>query len=366
MTNSTEIVTGGVERWRLVEVRKEGTPSVIALSGIPQTVGRVNDALVCLNYASISKRHAEIRMGPSGPVVHDLNSTNGTFVNGERVDQAELAEGDVVRFANCVFKVERLQDCDFEATADEETLPWVESLIRFDALMDSPGPIPNYQPIVHLRRHAEIVGYEMLARSDIEGLKYPQQMFATAKILNQEVSLSILLRETGVRSALTMASPGSLFLNTSPNEVGDPRFLDSLGELRRLAPSLPITIEIHEAAVTGREQMRTLADRAGELDMRIAYDDFGAGQARLDELAECPPDVLKFDIQLVRGIDGVDERRLRMIESLVEVSRSLGATTLAEGVETRAEAVVCRQLGFDLAQGFLFGRPKPLSVLAIE
>ena len=91
----------------------------------------------------------------------------------------------------------------------------------------------------------------------------------------------------------------------------------------------------------------------------LAYDDFGAGQSRLNELAQCPPDYLKFDMSLMRGIDAASPQRQRLLATLVKMVRDLGIHSVAEGVETPAEADACRQMGFDLGQGFFYGRPAP-------
>ena len=69
--------------------------------------------------------------------------------------------------------------------------------------------------------------------------------------------------------------------------------------------------------------------------------------------------MLKFDMKLVRGIDIAPKSKRQMVESLVHMTRDLGITPLAEGVETEEEATVCQQLGFELFQGFLFGSPIP-------
>ena len=81
-----------------------------------------------------------------------------------------------------------------------------------------------------------------------------------------------------------------------------------------------------------------------------------AGQARLLELVEIPPDYLKFDMSLVRGIDRAPVTRVRMVRSLVTMVRSLDIACLAEGIETKAEYNTCKDLGFTHAQGYLLGR----------
>jgi EAL domain-containing protein (putative c-di-GMP-specific phosphodiesterase class I) len=94
-----------------------------------------------------------------------------------------------------------------------------------------------------------------------------------------------------------------------------------------------------------------------DLGMRLAYDDFGAGQSRLMELADVPPDVLKFDMRMIHGLSHASDERQNMVRSLVKIVRSLAVVPLAEGIETGDEAAICRDLGFELAQGYFFGRP---------
>jgi EAL domain-containing protein (putative c-di-GMP-specific phosphodiesterase class I) len=74
-------------------------------------------------------------------------------------------------------------------------------------------------------------------------------------------------------------------------------------------------------------------------------------------LADVPPDVIKFDMGLIRGLSQASEERQTMVRSLVRIVRELNVVPLAEGVESRDEAVACVSFGFELAQGFFFGRP---------
>ena len=94
-----------------------------------------------------------------------------------------------------------------------------------------------------------------------------------------------------------------------------------------------------------------------DLQMQLAYDDFGAGCARIRELAEVAPDVLKFDRLLIKDIHLATSRRQNMVASLAAMALDLGVEPLAEGIECREEADVCREMGFTQAQGYHFGRP---------
>ncbi|GJE10415.1 MULTISPECIES: EAL domain-containing protein [Methylobacterium] len=87
-----------------------------------------------------------------------------------------------------------------------------------------------------------------------------------------------------------------------------------------------------------------------------ALDDFGAGFAGLSLLANFRPDLIKIDMDLLRGID-TDAGRHAIVSGVVAIARDLGVTVLAEGVETAAELDVLRGLGIALVQGYLFAKP---------
>jgi EAL domain-containing protein (putative c-di-GMP-specific phosphodiesterase class I) len=161
-----------------------------------------------------------------------------------------------------------------------------------------------------------------------------------------------------VRSGQILPIDQSLFVNTHPVEMVDlDLMIFSLGELRELEPRRPLVLEIHEAAVTCGEQMRTCRAALKELRIGLAYDDFGAGQARLVELVDVPPDYLKFDMRLVQNLESASMERQRMLASLVKMVQDLGITPLAEGIEQEGDHEICRQIGFICAQGFLYGYP---------
>ena len=152
----------------------------------------------------------------------------------------------------------------------------------------------------------------------------------------------------------------ALFLNVHPAELERPGLVPAVVEARAKAPQLRMTLEVHEGALADLESVDRLRTQLSRSGVGIAYDDFGAGQARLLELAEVPPHYLKFDMSFVRGIDTAPASRQRLLTSLVSVARDLLVYTVAEGVETAEEADVCMRIGFTHAQGFFFGRPRPI------
>lgn len=88
-------------------------------------------------------------------------------------------------------------------------------------------------------------------------------------------------------------------------------------------------------------------------------DDAGAGYAGLRHILQLRPDVIRLDIGLVRGID-TDPIRLALTRSPVAFAAEIGATLIADGIETHAEHQMLRRLHLGYGQGYLLGRPAPL------
>jgi EAL domain-containing protein (putative c-di-GMP-specific phosphodiesterase class I) len=219
-----------------------------------------------------------------------------------------------------------------------------------------------FQPIVSMPSK-QVEAYEALGRGTYTGLpESPVELFDLAGALGPDVQaeLSRLFRRQAVELVRERKDPLLVFLNTHPADLETPGLLESLPELRSAAPQLKLVLEIHESALAQPDIMSWLHGRLGEIGVGLAYDDFGAGQARLFELAEAPPEYLKFDRRFVTGIDTAPASRKQLVRSLVAAVRELNAKPVAEGVETAEEAEACLSAGFMLAQGHHFGLPQPI------
>src|SRR6476469_2363579 len=284
------------------------------------TVGRKPDASLSIPSPTVSREHAELTVIERGMLLRDLGSTNGTFVNGVRIQQpCTVNHGDLLQFGQVVFRV--VQQCAESGplTIQDDSCDRALALIQFDQLMNQRAVSPHFQPIVAIGDR-RVLGYEVLARSRFFGLRDPHSMFAAAKVLDLEAELSRILRDEAIRSGKILPPDRVLFVNTHPAEIDDLELLIfSLGELRNLEPVRPLVLEIHEAAVTCGEQMRNLRAALTDLKIGLAYDDFGAGQARLVELVDVPPDYLKFDMSLVQNLGTASHERQRMLGSLVKL-----------------------------------------------
>lgn len=349
--------------WSLVS---HGDGSGIALRKFPCQVGRQPGLEVRILHPTVSLVHAEIRREGDKLIICDLGSRNGTFVNGKRLTQPQAAgAGDLIQFGGAIFRLNHQAQTDITMTCQTtEAGDLALALAQFDKLISEPVVVPFYQPIVQAS-DGKAIAYEALARSSLFGLDNPAQMFRAAEYFQMEAELSRLLRKAGLTISSAETQP-HLFLNTHPAELADlKRLILSLREIRRVRPKQPITLEVHEAAAVDLATIKMLRLVLTDLGMTLAYDDFGAGQARLNELVEARPDFLKFDRKLIAGLNSAPSSRQQLVQSLVSMSRQLEITTLAEGVETEEEARACQQIGFELMQGFYFGRPAKFNVATV-
>jgi len=364
-TGAQELPTAFLERYPEAGGPAERTP----LLKLPFVIGRSEGADHTVYSSKVSKEHAVIEVTGGRYAVRDLSSTNGTFVNGERASQSFLEDGDIIHLAHIEFCFRHARVPD---GADAERAQLLEqtqlivadqpaSLIRGGELLRellTNGAVEIlYQPIVDLRTRST-VAFEALARGTHPELSAnPATLLALADQCDLVVELSRLFAKRAVIASQRLPRGSKVFVNVHPRELEHPDLIDALAELAALtSPDHQVVLEIAEASVTDVSAMIKNRDAFTSLGLQFAYDDFGAGQARLIELADIPPDYLKFDKAVIEGIEAAAPRQ-EMVSALLRVVRRLGVRVIAEGVETEVVAGICHRLGCDLGQGYLFGRP---------
>jgi len=362
--------------WFLEGATAGGDALFIPLESLPFQIGRDNSCELRLISKDVSRLHAHIdRLGDDGLQLTDLGSTNGSFVNRERLQghvPVPLHAGDILHFGKSEFRLKS------KSNQLNQTVV-VNDFMNMTVMADLSAPLPEhfalqereflemlgqdlvtvaYQPIVDFEER-RLVAYEVLGRGKHPSLpQAPIRLLEMAGLLGKEVALSQAFRLAGARAAAQIPGPVRLFMNTHPLEMFTEELYASLTRLQAMAPNMDLVIEVHETAVAEVDKMTTMAQRLRGMGIKFAYDDFGAGQSRLNELAEVPPDFVKFDMSLIRNIDQASPTKQNMLARLVHMVKDLGAVALAEGVETEGEAVLCQSMGFQLCQGYLTGRPK--------
>ncbi|MDB5812887.1 MAG: diguanylate phosphodiesterase [Rhodocyclales bacterium] len=361
-------------QWFLESVAADGSIVTRNIDQLPYRIGRDADNHLVVAAVGLSRHHAYLTLDVSTRLkLTDLDSTNGSFVNRERVEGSRLLQvGDILHFGTAEFRLKEYMIVEGEAAPTTSTHTvvispgtmlseyFVAHEAEFMALLAGRGLTGAAQPIVHAA-DSTVFAYELLGRAKMPPLPTsPIRLFELAATLHREVELSVAFREYGLRAMVPFLNGCAVFVNTHPKETFTEEFYRSLQRLLRDFPLLDLVVEVHETAVTETAQMRILAERLKDIGVRFAYDDFGAGQARLNELGETPAHFVKFDMGLIRDIDRASERKRRVVGDLVRLILDLGSIPLAEGVETEAEAQVCRDMGFQLLQGYLTGKPTPV------
>jgi EAL domain-containing protein (putative c-di-GMP-specific phosphodiesterase class I) len=194
---------------------------------------------------------------------------------------------------------------------------------------------------------------ELLLRSAERRLAMPSAIFEAAERLGRVAEVGRVVRRL---AAAVPAAGASLFVNVHPSELEDEDLYSAQAPLSRCA--CDVVLEVTERGSLERvSDLEGRIRRLRELGYRVAIDDFGAGYAALNSFAALRPDVAKLDMGLVRGVDR-DPYRRTLIATVLAMCRDLGILSVAEGIETPQEREVLVDLGCDLLQGFLIGRPE--------
>ena len=224
-----------------------------------------------------------------------------------------------------------------------------------------------YQPIVVLTS-GRIVGVEALVRWDhpTRGPIDPTEFVGLAEENGTILALGRAVLQTAARQVVEWHRlPGleslQLSVNLSPLQLQQPGFIDEVVSEIHDAGIDPndLTFEMTETAMF-RDIGATIAtlEALRDLGIRIAMDDFGTGYSSLAYLRRFPVDSLKIARELIAGpAESDDPEAWAFARAIVALGRSLGLSTVAEGIETSEQLRVLRGLGCGLGQGYLFGKP---------
>ena len=359
-------------QWCLEAIADGDSKWQVAIESVPFVIGRADDCNLKLTDDRVSRHHSEIRKSGDIVWIQDLESTNGTFVNQNKINQSQLLEiNDVIIIGKYKFRVQSISSSasfkDNEtifATLSKEIRELSYFEPKFRKLIRTRGVIPHYQPLYSFSDMTK-AGYEILGRIFDKDLpSNPAELLDLAETLGCGSELSSLFREVGVEMVKDLPEFPLLFVNSSKFEIHEiDALLASMQRIHDIAPSNKIILEINEKAAGSASDLMAIRDGLEKMDMGLAFDDFGVGQTRLLELSKTPPDYLKFDISLIQKIHLAPKRLHQMISTFIQASHDLGIFTIAEGIECSEEAKVCQQLGFDLGQGYFLGRPVPVDII---
>ncbi|SFC22275.1 EAL domain, c-di-GMP-specific phosphodiesterase class I (or its enzymatically inactive variant) [Alkalibacterium subtropicum] len=233
---------------------------------------------------------------------------------------------------------------------------WLDDLIKAKNIR------MYFQPII--TQTGMIYGYEMLARffDDAGTIVYPDKVFPAAKLRGRTFALDRLCRMQGVRQIKRLYDDQKAFINFIPTAIYQPEYC--LRTTAALANSLSIKSNRFVFEVVETEQV----DDADHLKSILTYyqnngfdyalDDVGSGYNTLDLLGELKPPYVKLDMTISQGVSQCPEKQAIAI-AFLKKAKHYGAMGLAEGIENLRDFDWLKDKGYDLFQGYLFGKPLP-------
>jgi diguanylate cyclase (GGDEF)-like protein len=221
----------------------------------------------------------------------------------------------------------------------------------------------HFQPIVNLDQ-GKIFAYEALCRTiGPNPFDNIEELFREAKISNKILQLDMRCRENGI--ALSSAQgikekEALLFLNICPTSLLCPNHTAGTTDIMAIQHGLQIqniVLEITEQeAVSNYRLFRKAVDHYRSKGFRIAIDDFGAGYGGLKMLSVLEPDFVKIDQHFFKD-SPKSNLNFNLIDSIATACHRIGIDVIAEGIENENDLRICREIGIDLAQGYLLARP---------
>jgi diguanylate cyclase (GGDEF)-like protein len=251
-------------------------------------------------------------------------------------------------------------DSDVEVKRFNTDIQWVPVIrdalqenrfgLNFQPIMKvADGRISHYEVLVRLQGKdgAEVPPMEFIPSAERMGLMHKLDFWVLDKSIEYLADLSPQLYEMNLSINLSV---GALH---QPNLIS---FIQNKLEIFWVDPAR-LTFEITEtAAVTNYHQIHEAINRLKALGCRFALDDFGAGFSSFEYIKRFPVDYLKIDGQFVRGLRHDPTDRV-LVKAMVDIAKQLGKRVIAEYVDNPDTLGLLDQLGVDLVQGYLIGKP---------
>jgi EAL domain-containing protein (putative c-di-GMP-specific phosphodiesterase class I) len=217
-----------------------------------------------------------------------------------------------------------------------------------------------FQPIVDVAAGC-IWGYEALVRG-MDGQGAGAVLAAVTEANRYTFDQACRVKAIELAGAhMPRGSTARLSINFMPNAVYEPRacIRATLGAAARTGfdPKRLMFEFTENEKIADTAHVQNIIASYKQMGFLTALDDFGAGYAGLGLLAQFQPDLIKIDMELVRGAPSSPAKQA-VLRGIVRIAGELGISVLAEGIETEAEMLVLRAAGVSLMQGYLFARPQ--------
>lgn len=266
------------------------------------------------------------------------------------VDLAELEA--TVRKAGLARSFARLQREALDAVRSEDA-----ARVSAHRLVDEgiAGLWMAWQPITR-HRGTQLFAFEALLRSDEPQLSQPEVFVTSAQRIERGRELARRVRARVAESIPGFPDDTLALVNIVADDLADPELVDPAAPLS--AHASRVVLEITERTKLDTSlNLPVRVKQLRDLGYRLAVDDLGAGYSGLSSITQLEPSIVKLDMSLVRDIHESMTRRA-VVASMVILCQSMNIEIIAEGIEKLEEAEALWDLGIELTQGYLFGRPQ--------
>ena len=265
------------------------------------------------------------------------------------VDLAELEA--TVRKAGLARSFARLQKEALDAVRSEDAARATASRLVDEAMA---GLWMAWQPITS-HKGTQLFAFEALLRSDEPQLSNPEVFVTSAQRIERGRELSRRIRARVAESIQGFPDGALALVNIVAEDLADPDLVDPAAPLS--AHASRVVLEITERTkLDASLKLPTRVKQLRAMGYRLAVDDLGAGYSGLSSITQLEPSIVKLDMSLIRDIHESMTRRA-VVASMVILCQSMNIQIIAEGVEKVEEAAALWDLGIELTQGYLFGRP---------
>jgi diguanylate cyclase (GGDEF)-like protein/PAS domain S-box-containing protein len=288
----------------------------------------------------------------------------------------DMIAADMMRNADIAMYEAKREGRSRVATFNEDMYSHVVSQLRLET--DLRGAIEErrlrvfYQPIIDLR-DGRLSGFEALVRWPADGQTVSADEFITVaedtgliEPLGRLVLDEACQRLSEWRAAGLIDASATMSVNVSGRQLVDESLLADVGAAlgRSGLPAAALLVELTESTIINDpEHMHTALEQLRGIGVKAHIDDFGTGYSSLTFLHHFPGDTLKVDRSFIASMH-TDESHAAIVRGIVTLAHSLGFKVIAEGVDDPAQLDRLRELGCELAQGYLFSRPLPADAVA--
>ncbi len=344
------------------------------MDSFPFTIGRTTSTDLQIESNRVSREHAVISRDGPNYRVRDLGSMNGTLLNGQRVEEAALVDGDILVIADVelTFVDQRPGSVRNAATeamdrsgrlVDDRnaSIEIIRASRRLNEALTHRCIESLFRPIASLETDG-VLGYQALAEDeDLQLAPSPADRALLAVECRLTRRIRRLRRMVAAEQAARTSGRFQLFMSLHSSEIDTDRLTESIGHLRDvLADSHRLVIELPDGLVSDTPYAQTFRSGLREMGVGLMCDALAAASGIFQ--SDAPPDFLKLANSMMRRPRHRGERR-RQIEHAVRTARRIGCDIIATGIQTEEEARICSELGCRFGQGDLFGQPKPIAAL---